>query len=72
MQVPSELNEFDIFLNTTFVDNTPVSVLEAMACGLCVVSTDVGGLSFLLEHEGDALLVPPDNPKAMAAAVADW
>ena len=68
-EIPNLLNSADIFINTTNVDNTPVSVLEAMACGLCVVSTDVGGLSFLLEHEKDALLVPPDDAEAMAAAI---
>lgn len=67
--VPRWLDQGDIFLNTTNVDNTPVSVLEAMACGLCVVSTDVGGIPYLLDHERDALLVPPDDPEAMAAAV---
>jgi len=67
--VPTWLNKGDIFLNTTNVDNTPVSVLEAMACGLCIVSTNVGGIPYLLEREVDALLVPPDDPDAMAAAV---
>ena len=68
-QVPQWLAQGDIFLNTTNVDNTPVSVLEAMACGLCVVSSNVGGIPYLLEHEHDALLVPPHDPEAMAAAV---
>jgi glycosyltransferase involved in cell wall biosynthesis len=68
-EVPHWLNKADIFLNTTNVDNTPISVLEAMACGLCVVSTNAGGIPYLLEHEHDALLVPPDDPEAMAAAV---
>ncbi len=63
------LNTGDIFLNTTNIDNVPISVLEAMACGLCIVSTNVGGIPYLLEHERDALLVPPDDPAAMAAAV---
>lgn len=63
------LNQGDIFLNTTRVDNTPVSVLEAMACGLCVVSTNVGGIPYLLENEADALLVPDGDHVAMAAAV---
>ncbi|MEO8429265.1 MAG: glycosyltransferase family 4 protein, partial [Verrucomicrobiota bacterium] len=40
-EVPGRLSDADIFLNTTNVDNTPVSVLEAMACGLCVVNTNV-------------------------------
>ena len=68
-EVPAWMNRGDIFINTTDVDNTPVSVLEAMACGLCVVSTDVGGIPYLLEHEHDSLLVPPNDPDAMAAAV---
>lgn len=67
--VPLWLNKGDIFLNTTNVDNTPVSVIEAMACGLCVVSTNVGGIPYLLEHGRDALLVPPEDPEAMARAV---
>ena len=69
--VPVWLDKGEIFLNTTNVDNTPVSVLEAMACGLCVVSTNVGGLPYLLEHERDALLVPADNAEAMATAVVE-
>jgi glycosyltransferase involved in cell wall biosynthesis len=68
-QVPHYLNGGDVFLNTANVDNTPVSVLEAMACGLCVVSANVGGIPYLLEDERDALLVPPDDSRAMAAAV---
>lgn len=67
--VPLWLQNGDIFINTTNIDNTPISVIEAMACGLCVVSTNVGGLPYLLENEVDALLVPPDDPDAMATAV---
>jgi glycosyltransferase involved in cell wall biosynthesis len=68
-EVPAWLTMGDIFLNTTNVDNTPVSVIEAMATGLCVVSTNVGGLPDLLEHDRTALLVPPNDAEAMADAV---
>jgi glycosyltransferase involved in cell wall biosynthesis len=68
-EVPNWMNKGDIFLNTSDVDNTPVSILEAMACGLCVVSTKVGGIPYLLGDEHDALLVPPNDPEAMANAV---
>lgn len=68
-EVPAILSRGDIFLNTTNFDNTPVSVLEAMASGLGVVSTNVGGIPYLLEHEVDSLLVEPDNPEEMAEAV---
>jgi glycosyltransferase involved in cell wall biosynthesis len=63
------LNKSDIFLNTTNVDNTPVSVIEAMSCGLCIVSTNVGGLPYLLKNEHDALLVPPNDSEVMAKAI---
>jgi L-malate glycosyltransferase len=67
--VPTWLAAADVFLNTTDVDNAPVSVLEAMAAGLCIVSTNVGGIPHLLEDGCDALLVPPRDPEAMAQAV---
>ena len=68
-QVAEKLAAADIFLNTSRADNTPVSVIEAMACGLCIVSTNVGGIPFLLQHERNALLVNENDPSAMAAAV---
>lgn len=68
-EVPRWLDESDIFLNTPDIDNTPVSVLEAMACGLCVVSTDAGGLPYLLTDGEDALLTPCGDADAMSAAV---
>ncbi len=68
-EVPAYLGRADIFINTTNIDNTPISVLEAMACGLCVVSTNVGGIPYLLEDGQDVLLVPPQNPQMMAIAI---
>ena len=68
-KVGDVLSEADIFLNTTNVDNTPVSVMEAMACGLCVVSTNVGGIPDLVDDGRDGILVPPADPAAMAAGV---
>jgi len=62
-------NDYDIFINTTNVDNTPVSVIEAMALGLPVVSTNVGGLPFLLQDGEDAILVNSDNPQEMTDAI---
>lgn len=59
----------DIFMNTTHFDNTPVSVMEAMALGLPVVSTNVGGIPFLLTHEVDALLVDDADVSAMVEAI---
>jgi len=60
---------YDIFINTTNFDNTPVSVMEAMALGLPVVSTNVGGLPYLIEDGVDGILVPPNNPDAFVNAL---
>ncbi|MEO8075731.1 MAG: glycosyltransferase family 4 protein [Acidobacteriota bacterium] len=68
-RLPEVFAEHDIFLNTTNVDNTPVTVVEAMACGMSVISTSVGGVPYLVRHEEDALLVEPDDADGMSAAV---
>jgi glycosyltransferase involved in cell wall biosynthesis len=68
-EVAAYLNKADIFLNTSTIDNTPVSVVEALACGLCVVSTNVGGIGHLLRNEFDSLLVQPGQSTAIGNAV---
>jgi L-malate glycosyltransferase len=60
---------FDIFINTTHFDNTPVSVMEAMALGLPVISTNVGGIPYLLEDKVDSLLVEDGNVTQMVQAI---
>jgi glycosyltransferase involved in cell wall biosynthesis len=64
-----EFAEHDVFLNTNRVDNAPVSVLEAAAFGLPVVSTDVGGIPHLMRNGEEALLVPEGDAEALASAV---
>ena len=61
--------EYDIFINTTHFDNMPVSVIEAMALGLPVVSTRVGGIPFLLEDGENALLVDDASVEQMVSAI---
>ncbi len=68
-KIPYYLGLGDIFINTTNIDNTPVSVIEAMACGLCVVSTNVGGIPYLVRDGIEGILVPPDDSVAIAKAV---
>jgi len=60
---------FDVFINTTNVDNTPVSVIEAMALGLPVVSTNVGGIPFLVESGVDGLLVESNDIDSMVSKI---
>ena len=61
--------EYDIFINTTHFDNMPVSVIEAMALGLAIVSTNVGGIPFLLKNQNEALLVGDNEVSEMVAAI---
>ncbi len=68
-KVGEYLSHGDVFLNTTLYESFGVSVLEAAACGLCIVTTNVGELPYLWENDVDALFVPPTDPEAMASAV---
>lgn len=58
-----------VFINTTHFDNTPVSVIEAMALGLPVVSTNVGGLPFLIQNGKHGILVNDDDAEEMSNAI---
>lgn len=61
--------EHDIFINTTHFDNTPVSLIEAMALGLPIVTTNVGGIPYLVEHENQAILVDDNDVEAMVCSI---
>ena len=69
-KVPAWLDRGDIFLNTSRVDNAPVSLIEAMACGLCVVTTGVGGIPDMVRHGEDSLVAPVGDAGALAGLVA--
>jgi L-malate glycosyltransferase len=64
-------NDYNIFINTTHLDNTPVSVMEAMALGLPVVSTNVGGIPYLLQDKHDALLVKDNDVNGMVDCIKE-
>ena len=59
-------SDHDIFINTSKIDNMPVSVIEMMALGLPIVSTNVGGIPFFLEHGKNSLLVKNNDAQNMA------
>ena len=58
----------DLFVYPTKGDTLPLVILEAMACGLPIVSTTVGGIPFMVEPE-QGILVPPEDASAVAKAV---
>jgi glycosyltransferase involved in cell wall biosynthesis len=60
----------DILMNASVVDNQPVSILEAFASGLAVVSTPTGDIPSMVRHGKTGLLVPTGDPESLASAVA--
>jgi glycosyltransferase involved in cell wall biosynthesis len=70
---PSEIHRYyaesDIYVQAPSIDNMPLSVLEAFASGVPVVSTDVGGVPSILRHGVDGLLVPDNDAAALANQV---
>jgi glycosyltransferase involved in cell wall biosynthesis len=69
--IPELYRQADVFINPSLVDNLPISILEALASGVPVVSTEVGGVPYVVEHQRTALLVPPRDSEAMARAVLE-
>ena len=61
--------DHDIFINTSTIDNMPVSILEMMALGLPIISTNVGGIPFFLENRKNSYLVASNDSKNMAYQV---
>ncbi len=68
--IPSLLAASDLHLHPSREDALPNSILEAMASGLAIVGTTVGGVPDLIEHGRGGLLVPPGEPGALGAAIA--
>lgn len=56
----------DIFLNSSDIDNMPISIIEAFASGLPVVTSDAGGIPYFVEHERTGLIFEKGNHWSMA------
>jgi glycosyltransferase involved in cell wall biosynthesis len=67
--LPGEYRRSDLFVLPTLADNTPVTLMEAMASGLPSVATAVGGIPELVEPGRSGLLVPAGDIAALASAV---
>lgn len=63
--------DYDIFISTNNIDNAPVSLIEFMAMGLPVISTNVGGISYLIEDNVNGFLVPQNDANAMAEKIIE-
>ncbi|HEX8723191.1 MAG TPA: glycosyltransferase family 4 protein [Pyrinomonadaceae bacterium] len=66
-RMPALCDEADVYLNASNVDNMPLSILEAFAAGLPVVTSDAGGIPYIVEHGRTGLVVPKNDCGALAA-----
>ncbi len=70
--IPELLLQADVFVLSSIAEGIPMTVLEAMAASLPIISTDVGGLSELVENGVTGLLVGKQNATALAKAMQTY
>jgi len=68
-EMPQYLAAANIYVSTSFIDSTSVSLLEAMACGLPPITTDIPGNREWIKNETNGLLYPSKDPKALAEKI---
>jgi glycosyltransferase involved in cell wall biosynthesis len=66
------LMQTDVFILPSFAEGVPVSLMEAMACGVPAIATHVGGIAELIETGATGLLVPASDPVALRDAIARY
>ena len=66
-EINRQYSASDIYLNASKIDNQPLSILEAFACGLPVVTTEAGGIPDIVTEEISGFLVPVGDYEALAA-----
>ncbi len=63
------LRASDVFAMPSLKEGLGVAALEAMASGLPIVASDVGGLREVIQHDRTGIIVPPENPAAIGSAI---
>ncbi|HEY7785739.1 MAG TPA: glycosyltransferase family 4 protein [Pyrinomonadaceae bacterium] len=66
--MPAMYDSADVYLTATDLDNMPSSIVECLAAGLPVVTTDAGGIPYIVTHEETCLMIARNDHEAMAAA----
>jgi glycosyltransferase involved in cell wall biosynthesis len=69
--MPQLYDEGSVYLNSPVIDNMPNSVIEAFACGLPVVTSNAGGIPYIVRDRENGRMVASGDPEALAAAALD-
>jgi glycosyltransferase involved in cell wall biosynthesis len=69
-EVAPYLRDADVFVRSSLTEGMSLAVLEAMACGLCVIASDIPANRELLGDDRNGVLVPPGDASALAAAIS--
>ena len=67
----ANIQDSDIFIHPSYIDNSPNSVCEAQMIGIPVISTNVGGIESLIENNITGILVPANDPYILAQTILD-
>lgn len=67
--MPLYYSAADIFINPTLANNLPFTILEALSCQLPVITSNVGGISEVINHKDSGFLVSSKNPKDIASTI---
>lgn len=65
------IKDFNVFLLTSKQEGFPLVIIEAMAAGVPVISTNVGGISEVIKNNETGILIPPESPKELSKAVIE-
>jgi glycosyltransferase involved in cell wall biosynthesis len=68
-RMPELYDEAGIFVNASNVDNQPLSIIEAFASGLPVVTTNAGGIPDMIAHDATGVMIERNDHEAMARSV---
>jgi colanic acid/amylovoran biosynthesis glycosyltransferase len=71
-KVKQTLKDSDIFILPSFAEGVPVSFMEAMATGVPVIGTNVGGVTELIEHGVSGIVVPPADVAGLEVAISSY
>jgi len=70
-KLPEYFNSLDIYVQSSMTESMPISIKEAMACGLPIISTDVGGIPELISEGETGFLIKPKDETAFTKTLTN-